>query len=91
MFWAVFGYRKCTELVTIRGDEDSIYRGVIVYRYIEVLEEYLYTILENNSLFIQDNSRVHTVIIVQDWFTERDIDVLDWLAYSPDMNLIENL
>ena len=64
MFWAVFGYRKRTELVAMRGDEDSVRGGVTVHRYIEVLEEYLDTVLENNSLFIQDNSRVHTVIIV---------------------------
>ena len=40
---------------------------------------------------MRDNSRVHIAIIVQDWFAERDIDVMDWPPYSPDMNPIENL
>ena len=42
---------------------------------------------------MQYNSRVHTAILVQDWFSERDIDVLDWPPppYSRDMNPIENL
>ena len=49
------------------------------------------TILEIDSLFMQDNSRVYIAISVQDWFAERDIDVLDWPPYSLDMNPIKNL
>lgn len=66
MFWAVFRYRKCTELVYMRGNPTSAQGGVTVCRYIEVLEEYLSTILEDDSYFIQDNSRVYIAIIVQD-------------------------
>jgi hypothetical protein len=40
---------------------------------------------------MHDNLRVHRAILVQDWFAERDIDVMDWPPYSPDMNAIENL
>jgi hypothetical protein len=91
MFWAAFRYGMRTELVEMKGDEASARGGVTSRRYIEVLEEHLSTVLENDSLFMQDNSRVHTAIIVQDWFAERDIDVMDWPPYSPDMNPIENL
>ena len=91
MFWAGFRHGKRTELVAMRGDAASARGGVTARRYIEVLEEHLPTILENDSFFMQDNSRVHTAIIVQDWFAERDIDVMDWPPYSPDMNPIENL
>jgi hypothetical protein len=91
MFWAAFRHGKRTELVHMRGDPAAARGGVTARRYIEVLEEYLPTILENDSFFMQDNSRVHTAIIVQDWFAERDIDVMDWPPYSPDMNPIENL
>jgi transposase len=91
MFWAAFGYGKRTRLVHIRGDPNAPRGGVTARRYIELDEEHLLPILENDTLFMHDNSRVHTAYIVQDWFAEQDIDVLDWAPYSPDMNPIENL
>ena len=91
MFWAAFWHGKGTELVAMLGDSLSARGGVTARRYIEVLEAYLPTILENNSLFMQDNSRVRTAILVQDWFAERDIDVLNWPSHSQDRNSIENL
>jgi transposase len=91
MFWAVFGYRKRTNLVAMRGDPDSACRGVTAQRYIEVLEEYLPTILDYDSIFMQDNSSIHTAYIVQDWFWEMGIELVDHPPYSPDLNPIENL
>jgi transposase len=91
MFWAGFGYNKRSELVAIRGDPEAPRGGVTARRYIDILEEHLESILSNDSLFMHDNARIHQAIIVQDWFAERDIDVLDWPPYSPDMNPIENL
>jgi hypothetical protein len=55
MIWAAFRYRIRTKLVIIREDKASMQRGVTLRRYIEVLKEHLFTILENDSLFIQDN------------------------------------
>jgi hypothetical protein len=73
------------------GDPDIPRGGVTARQYIEVVEEHLLPILENDTLFMYDNSRVHIAYIVQDWFADQDIDVLDWPPYSPDINLIENL
>ncbi|KIM96273.1 hypothetical protein OIDMADRAFT_20716 [Oidiodendron maius Zn] len=55
MFWAAFGYSKRTELATMPGDPASARGGVSAYWYIEVLEEYIPTILETDTFFIYNN------------------------------------
>lgn len=91
MFWAAFGERKRTNLVAMKGDPDLARGGVTARRYIEVLEEYLPTILDFDSLFMQDNASIHTAYIVQDWFQEMGIELVAHPPYSPDLNPIENL
>jgi transposase len=73
------------------GDPDSPQGGVTAKRYIEVLEEYLPTILNHNSIFMQDNAKIHKAHIVRDWFINEGIELMDWPPYSPDLNPIENL
>jgi DDE superfamily endonuclease len=79
------------ELSQIRGDPDAPKGGVTAKRYIEVLEEYFPTILEPNSIFMQDNAPIHNAHKVRDWFEEQGIEVMDWPLYSPNLNPIENL
>jgi transposase len=40
---------------------------------------------------MHDNAAIHTAHIVQDWFAENNIQTVEWLPYSPDLNPIENL
>jgi transposase len=40
---------------------------------------------------MQDNTRIHTVKKVQEWFKNNKIPVLDWAPYSPDMNPIKHV
>ena len=53
-----------TNLVVMKGDLDALRGGVTTRRYIEVLEEYLPTILDSDSIFMQDNALIHTANIV---------------------------
>lgn len=39
----------------------------------------------------QDNASPHTAGTSQVWFDEHGIDLIDWPAWSPDLNPIENL
>ncbi|KJZ68323.1 hypothetical protein HIM_12290 [Hirsutella minnesotensis 3608] len=95
MFWAGFSYNRRTSLTPLLGDPDSE-RGGVTGRVIKAcLEEQLPTIAEPGSVFAQDDAPTHTAYVVRDWLREwaeeNGIGLVDWPAYSPDLNPIENL
>ncbi|KAJ1304965.1 hypothetical protein OPQ81_006097 [Rhizoctonia solani] len=65
--------------------------------YMEILDDEFKQTLEYYGLdmeeviFMQDNASAHKAKIVQDWFQEHGLEVFEWPANSPDLNLIENL
>ena len=91
MFQACFGFGCQTDLVMMEGDQNAKRGGVIAKVYLGVLEEYLPTILEDDSIFMQDNAPIHKAHLIRDWFIDQGIDVIDQLLYSPNLNPIENL
>ena len=40
---------------------------------------------------MHDNASIHTARAVREFLAEHNINVIDWPAYSPDLNLIEHL
>ena len=42
-------------------------------------------------IFRHDNAPVHEARIIQQFLAEEKWEVLEWPAYSPDLNIIENL
>ncbi|KJZ67977.1 hypothetical protein HIM_12634 [Hirsutella minnesotensis 3608] len=77
------------------GDPTSERRGVTGRVVLTTLQEHLPTIVEPGIVFAQDNASTHTAAIVQDWLTEwaaeNGVSLVDWPAYSPDLNPIENV
>lgn len=39
----------------------------------------------------QDNAPIHTARIVKDWISKKNVDLLKWPPYSPDLNIMENV
>ena len=39
---------------------------------------------------MNDNAPIHTASIIENWFDENGIPLVDWPPYSPDLNPIEN-
>lgn len=95
MFWGAFGFGIRSALWPMLGDPESARGGVSSRTVLACLQENLPTILEPGSIFIQDNALTYTAKIVQDWIKEwaeeNGVTLLDWSAYSPDLNPIENL
>lgn len=65
--------------------------------YIEVLENSRIPSLDllkpadSDFYFQQDGASCHTAKVVKAWFTEKNLNVLEWPARSPDLNPIEHL
>jgi hypothetical protein len=91
MFWAAFGFKVRSNLVVCQGDIESLRGGFTARRYQEILDKHLYTIMEQDSIFMHDNSSIHTARIIKKWLQEKGFQVMDWPPYSPDLNPIENV
>lgn len=88
--WGCITYYGRGRLAFIRGSFNSD-------KYCEILgKEYHDTLREHNLrrrdiVFQQDNSSVHTSATTSEWLGNHRVNVFEWPAYSPDLNLIENV
>ena len=92
MVWAAFSGKrgKLNLHVMVRDLESKRYR-YSANSYLEVLKENIPNVYSRDMLFMQDNARIYTAKKVIYWFGVRDITVINQLACSPDLNLIEHV
>ena len=61
------------------------------YGYLEILKKYDRYLNKSDLVFRQDNSQVHKSEIIHNFLAQKQWEVLDWPAYSPDLILFENI
>ena len=86
MFGA-FSSKGVIELQTFENNMDS-------QKYIKILEkskDQFNELHQNKYIFICDNDSKHRSGMSWDYYIQNDIKLLEWPAYSPDLNLIENI
>lgn len=42
-------------------------------------------------MFQHDNAPIHSATLVKKWFTDNNIENLEWPSVSPDLNIMENV
>lgn len=88
MIWAAFSRNGKTPVAKISTRMSS-------ENYIELLEDVLIPFTEDvmpeDFIFQQDNAAIHVSKKTLEWFSDRNISLLEWPARSPDLNPIENL
>lgn len=91
MFWGGIRYGVKSDLAPCYGDEASKKGGVTARVYKEILEDNLPTLMDPDTIFMQDNAPIHTSKLLREYLAEMHFNILTWPPYSPDLNPIENL
>jgi hypothetical protein len=85
------GKARRSKLVIMDCDPDAKKRDYSAKSYVEALTKGLLPHWRRSQLFMQDNAGIHRARSVVKFHQDHQINVIDWPAYSPDLNPIEHL
>jgi transposase len=80
-----------SQLVIMDRDSQTKKQGYSSQSYMQALKKGLLPHWRRSQLFMQDNAPIHKSKVVRAFFTEHQINTIEWPPYSPDLNPIEHL
>ena len=90
MIWGAIFAGGRSSCIIMEWDDKAPKGGYSAESYLSVLRETLPTCFQPSMYFMQDNAGIHTAKKVTAWFQEMAIPVMEWPAYSLDLNPIEH-
>jgi transposase len=88
MVWAAFSSKGKLQLVfTSCKMKSEDYQRVLQDSLVPYLRRYRQT----RFTFQQDNAAIHVSSSTREWFSERNIELMEWPACTPDGNPMENM
>jgi transposase len=90
MMWGCMTAKGVGYACKIDGRMDAeLYKSILEDDLLQTLE--YYDLEPSEIIFQQDNDPKHTSKLAKKWFTDNEIELLEWPPQSPDLNPIEHM